>query len=229
MSTALHDPADRARYLPTVGFVVALLGLATLALLSLRAPAGVLTGLPDEPTLQSVQAVVSDRLRVDCGELRFHSALLSERGEPDVALAVEIDRALAATTFRNPREPRLRAALASLSLAAGRAERAERLYRQVLDVVPRYGEARLGLGMALELRADAQGSPSRARGLRLRAISQFAAVPEADPAYEAALFDRALLLRRVGRADEALVWAHAYLRRDARSSWAARLRRELGE
>jgi hypothetical protein len=96
-----------------------------------------------------------------------------------------------------------------------------------LDLAPSYGEARLGLGVTLALRAAAEGDDARARGLRLRAISQFAAVPKADPCYQAALYDRVLLLPGVGQADEARRWAREYLTRDSASAWAVVLRREL--
>jgi tetratricopeptide (TPR) repeat protein len=228
MPDAHHDTAARAARLPALGFLLALIALAALALVALRTPPRILTGLPEEPALTHVHALVHDRLRVDSGELRFQSTLLGERGEANVALAIEAERALTEATLRQPSEPRLLAARASLNLAAQRPEPAERLYRQALGAAPSYGEARLGLGVALALRAAAEGDEARTRGLRLRAISQFAAVPERDPGYPAALYDRALLLLRVGRREEAQGWARAYLERDTVSAWAVQLRRELG-
>ncbi len=220
-------PAARSRPLPALTFLLALLALAGIALAALRTPPRIVTGLPDDPEVARVLALVHDRLRVESAELRFPSALLGELGEADAALAIEAEGRLLATRSRHAHDPRWLAALACLNLAAQRHARAERLYRQALDGASTFGEARLGLGVTLALRAAAEADGERARGLRLRAISQFAAVPERDPVYEAALYDRVWLLVRVGRVDEARHWAQAYLARDPASAWAVVLRREL--
>jgi tetratricopeptide (TPR) repeat protein len=220
-------PAARARPLPALGFLLALLALATLALYALRTAPPIVTGLPEDPDVARTRVLVLDRLRPDSGELRFRSALLGQRGEADVALATAAEAPLLAARRRLPRDPRLLAALACLSLCAQRHARAERFYRQALDLSPTYGEARLGLGVTLALRASVDGDDARQRGLRLRAISQLASVPVGDPCYEAALYDRALLLVRVGRSEEARHWASAYLARDPGSAWAAELTRAL--
>ena len=217
----------RARPLPALTFLMSLLILAAIALVALRTPAKILTGLPEGPEVVGVRTLVHDRLRVESGELRFAPALLGDTGDADVALATEAERSLAPLRLRRPRDPRLLAARASLSLAARRPPQAERLYRQALDLAPTYGEARLGLGTTLALRAATEDDDDRARGLRLRAISQFAAVPKADPGYAVALYDRVLLLERVGRADEARLWANEYFARDPASAWAVALRRAL--
>ena len=50
----------------------------------------------------------------------------------------------------------------------------------------------------------------------LRAIAQFAALDPRDAEYEEALYDRALLLERVGRKAEAARYAREYVARGAR-------------
>ena len=220
-------PAAPGRPLPALTFLLALLALAAIALAVLVRPPRIVTGLPAEPEVERVRALVRERLQVDAGGLRFESALLTELGAPDVGLAVEAERLLFAAHQRSPREPRLLAGLGCLSLAAQRYERAERLYRRALDLAPTYGEARLGLGVTLAMRARAEATEERARGLRLRAISQFAAVPEQDPVYLAALYDRTLLLVQVGRMEEARRREREYVARDSLSLWTVTLRREL--
>lgn len=217
----------RARPLPALGFLLALLVLAALALRALRGAPSIITGLPEDPDVARTRMLVYDRLRPDCGDLRFRSALLGPLGEADVALATAAEVPLLDARRRRPGDPRLLAALACLSLTAQRHARAEQFYRQALDLAPTYGEARLGLGVTLALRAVVDGDDARARGLRLKAISQFASVPEGDPCYEAALYDRVLMLVRVSRSDEARRWASAYLARDPGSAWATELSRKL--
>jgi hypothetical protein len=105
-----------------------------------------------------------------------------------------------------------------------------RIVRQVpIDSVGFNGEAHLGLGVALALTAETLSDLAADRGLRLRAIAQFAAVPENDPVYLAALYDRALLLKRVGRESEAREWARQYRERDATSPWAEALDRAMAK
>lgn len=213
--------------MPALTFLLALLALAAIALAVLFRPPRIVTGLPEGPEVARVRALLHDRLQVDAGGLRFQSSLLSELGAPDVGLAVEAERMLQAARQRSPRDPRLLAASACLDLAALRLDRAERLYRQALDRAPTYGEARLGLAVTLALRADAAGDRGRTRGLRLRAISQLASVPEQDPIYDAALYDRTLLLVRVGRMEEARRRGAEYAQRDSAGVWTVFLRREL--
>jgi tetratricopeptide (TPR) repeat protein len=130
---------------------------------------------------------------------------------------------------RKPRDLRIASAAASLDLARGELERSESRYRVVLDRGPGYGEARLGLGVTLALRGDRAASRKIRRRLLLEAIAQFAAVRERDPVYEAALYNRALLLERVGRREEARRVAREYLALDGTSEWAERMRGELGQ
>ncbi len=223
-----HPPiAARARPLPALGFLLALLALAALALSTLRTPQRIITGLPEGPRVARARAELANKLRVETGELRFQAALLGGEGETDASRAISAQAWLIAAVAHKPYDPRLHAALACLELAARRYSTAERHYRDALELAPTYGEARLGFGVTLALRAASEGDDGRARGLRLRAISQLAAVPEADPCYQAALYDRVLLLLRVGRVDEARRWAREYLTRDSASAWAVVLRREL--
>jgi Flp pilus assembly protein TadD len=224
-----HPPvvAARARALPALGFLLALLALAALALSTLHTPPRIITGLPEGPRVARARAALGNQLRVETGELRFQAALLGDEGKPDASRAISAQASLIAAVAHKPYDPRLHAALACLELAARRYSTAERHYRGALELAPTYGEARLGLGVTLALRAASEGDEGHARGLRLRAISQLAAVPVADPCYDTALYDRALLLLRVGHADEARRWAREYLTRDSASAWAVVLRREL--
>ncbi len=217
----------RPRQLRAFAFLLALLALGAIGVVALRAPHRVVTGVPDDPAFVAVRERVHGRLAVAAGELRFVSSLLGAGGAPDVALATGAGRDLRATRMPWPADPRRLAAIAALDLAAHRYGEAERLYRRATELAPTYGEGRLGLGVTLALRAALEADEERARGLRMRAISQFAAVAAGDPAYEAALYDRALLLARIGRRDEARRRAAEYVARDPGSPWAVTLAREL--
>jgi tetratricopeptide (TPR) repeat protein len=224
-----HPPiaTSRVRPLPALGFLLALLALAALALSTLRPPPRIITGLPEGPLFERMRASLWNRLRVETGGLRLEAALLGDEGETDTALAIAAESTVLAAIGDRPDDPRLHASLAFVELAAQRLTTAQLHYREALDLAPTYGEARLGLGVTLALRAASEADDGRARGLRLRAISQLASVPVADPCYEAALYDRVLLLVRVGRVDEAQRWARTYLARDPWSPWAVMLSREL--
>ncbi|HYM79870.1 MAG TPA: hypothetical protein VEY91_00495 [Candidatus Limnocylindria bacterium] len=194
--------------LPTLGFLAVLFLLAVAAALSIVAPTPILTGLPDDPDAHKARAALAGRSIVHTGSLEFRSALggATEDGTlatADRAAVTTAEASLLRATKRHPRDPRIVNALAHLDLAAGRLDRAERRYRAALDLAPTYGEARLGLGVALALQAETLDDPARYRGLRLQAIAQFAAVPEADPQYPLALGNRVRMLREVGRAREA--------------------------
>ncbi|MBI5711738.1 MAG: hypothetical protein HZC42_15755 [Candidatus Eisenbacteria bacterium] len=82
-------------------------------------------------------------------------------------------------------------------------------------------------GVTLALEAAAEPDPLRQRGLRLEAIAQLAAVRPEDAVYDAALYDRALLLARVGRHDEARRMADEFATREPGSAWAERLRQAV--
>jgi tetratricopeptide (TPR) repeat protein len=198
-------------------------------------------GLPDDPAVRAAQALLKDVPPATSGPLRFRCELVGagaeeppgarsrrELGAAEAARVAMAEQWLLAARRRQPRDIRLRCAVAHLDLAAQRFERAEREYRETLDRAPRYGEARLGLGVTLALAAATGGDRSRARRLRLEAIAQLAAVEADDPSYLPALYDRALLLRQVGRREEAVLWARRYLARDPTGRWAETLVRELG-
>src|SRR5262245_55024706 len=232
MSSDMSSPAGvptpaARRSSPALAFLLALVALGAIAIATLRTPVRIVTGLPDDLVVAKARDELHGRLAVETGGLRFTTALPGDGGTPDVALATEFAEALRAARAPAATDPRRLAALGALDLAANRLEGAERMYREAVDLAPSYGEARLGLGITLALAADAEPDQERARGLRLRAISQCAAVPEADPGYLSALFDRALLLARAGREDEARRWAQAYAARDPGSPWALALEREL--
>jgi len=130
---------------------------------------------------------------------------------------------LASAGARWPHDARLRLALAHLTLAQRTYRDAERAYRAIIDHGDRAPEAHLGLGVALQQQALLDPEPLHSRGLTLQAIAQFAAVRPGDPAFEAALYDRALLLAAVGRGAEARRFAQDYVELDRSSPWAARL------
>ena len=190
-------------------------------------PWGPVTGMPDDPELHRVAGLV--RVVPEAhGELRFQSAFATPAAEASSAEELaEAERILLAARRRHPRDPRVRAAVGCYELAAARLERAERDYRGAIDQSGGYGEARLGLGVALADRAEGAGDEEAARGLRLAAIAQFAAVAERDPAYRPALFNRTLLLLRVGREPEARRWAARYAALDP-GPWSDELADALG-
>jgi tetratricopeptide (TPR) repeat protein len=224
----------RWRALPALAFLVILVALGVVAVMPMLRPPRIVTGLPADPDARAAAELLRDRLRFDAAGLRYRLAVIGDnRQPPPAAPAVEpeVDRAaalLASARRRHPDDARLEAAAASLDLARHDLARAERGYREVLDRASHYGEARLGLGLALALEAAAATGDLEARRFRLEAIAQFAAVDPRDPAFEAALYDRALLLGRVGRRDEARALARDYLAGDGGSRWAAALRGELG-
>ena len=196
-----------------LGFAAMLISLTTVATVSWLSPVRILTGLPDDPDVAAARAVVGDGVVVGSGNLHFASSLgvASSGAEPVTELAVA-DRAqrcaraearLRIAEQRFPNDARIPAALGHLALATDRMEVAERRYRRAIDLAPSYGEARLGLGMALALRAGTTINVSLARALILRAIAQFAAVPDHDPSHGLALANRVVLLRRIGRGAEA--------------------------
>jgi hypothetical protein len=219
-------------------FLLLIAGLGTLALVSLRTPARIVTGLPQDPDVARARDLVHDRIAVSVGGLRFRSELIGEIGRGDLADSTAADRRtpalaalaehhLLAARSRHPLDARLPAALGSLDLARLRFERAERLYREAIDLAPACGEARLGLGVALAVEAEIEGDIERSRGLRMRAMSQLLAVPGGAPEYPAALYDQAILLLRSGTKAEATRRGAEYWRLDSTSEWASRLRREL--
>lgn len=191
------------------------------------------SGLPEDPSVASVIELLGGSIEVDSGDLRFVSTLGEGGGVPDPSdsartrrlteAALRLEQARARHRF----DPRFDCLLGHVAQASDRLELAERRYRAALSLTPRYGEARLGLGVALARQAAGEGDRGSARGLRLQAIAQFAAVDEGDPFYLAALFDRALLLLDVGRIDEARRLADRYTELEPGSVWSGVLRRRF--
>jgi tetratricopeptide (TPR) repeat protein len=219
--------------LPTLlflGFLVMLLLLAGVSLwLRPQHP----VGLPDDAALLTEAGLPDTTLAVLTDGLRFRAAALG--GEPtahtlDAASLSRVERAeraLAHWARRHPTEPRVRAALGALALVRHDYRSAADRYKEACERSPRYAEGRLGWGVALALDAERTPDAWARRARLLRAIAQFAAVDEQQPEHALALWNRASLLDEVGRRDEALTFARAYLALDARSAHADRLRAAL--
>jgi tetratricopeptide (TPR) repeat protein len=212
-------------------FLIVIVSLAAIAIVSLRPPRP-MSGLAADPRVAEARAALHGRIAVPTNGLRFTSALfgepLDEEGErAGAATIAEAARRLETARASHPLDPRVLAAIAALDLARLRLDAAERSYRLALDLASHYPEARLGLGVVLAMRAETEPDAGRAQGLRLRAVSQFAAVPEGAAEYPAALYDRALELDRAGRRSEALRFAADYWRRAADDRWTERLRAAL--
>ncbi len=218
--------------LRVVGFLGLIGGLAVVALMSQIARPQLLTGLPDDADLRAAQDLMRNRTLPVEGSLRWTSALLGEGGTSGAFSTLDRQRAqrageyVASTQKRRAWDARVSSAAAALALVQSDYRGAERGYRAAIDRNAHYGEARLGLGVTLALRARFERGALRPRALLLAAIAQFAAVPARDPARPHALWNRAMLLREVGREDEARRVAAAYLLIDGKSTWADALRRE---
>jgi hypothetical protein len=206
-----------------------MLALAAVALVSVLRPSPRLAGLPDDPDLSAARALLGPRMRADAGELRFRATLLGGEALGHTVTAADAEPLYRAEALmrraaeRHPRDPRLRAAFACLDLLRRDLGPAERRYRWVLDRGRPCAEARLGLGVALAMRAEAEPDGREQRALQLEAIGQLAQVEKDDAEYGIALYDRALLLARVGRRDEARLRAAEYFALDPAGPWSARL------
>lgn len=222
-----------------VSFALVLFALTAIGLVSWlhRPPAP--SGVPGDAEAAAARAIVGDRLEIEAGELRFATSFDQADSEPiDPRLESEPDAARLARLGaaagwlergqrRHWLDPRYSCLLGHLELAADRLERAERRYRAALLLAPRYGEARLGLGVALARRAQAHGDERTSRALALASIAQFAAVEEDALFYSLALFDRTMLLASVGRLGEARTLAERYAALDPGSVWTAQLLRRV--
>ena len=222
------------RVLAIGGFIALMVMLAALAAVSVLVPPRLVTGLPGDADVTAASAILHARLPMRAGTLRFRSTLTGEAppgtvfGAGEARLAERAALLLERARTRHRGDPRLEVALAHLDLARQRYVLAERRYRAVNDRGVDSPEARLGLGVALALQADAERDPLRSRMLRLEALAQFVAVDARDPTLEPALYDRALLLDQVGRRAEALRVMREYAARDSVSPWAGQLKRALG-
>ena len=214
-------------------FVAILAGLLVIAVFTLFAPAPPIVGLPQDPDALAARELVGSLTPVGGSTLRFESALVASdpAARPLTAAdAGRVERArelIERARVRLPGDPRLAVCIAHLDLAGRRYASAEAGYRRTLYFGDHCPDAHLGLGVTLALEAELERDVLRARALDLQAIAQFAAVRERDGPALAALYDRALLLARVGRDEEARRAAGAYYARDPGGPWAGRLRREL--
>lgn len=218
--------------LPAILFLVMLASLGTIAVYSTVARPRTASGLPADADVEAARALLQGRLRSPVPELRFGSTLAGtplpdgeSAGHDRLAAARErLERALE----RRPLDPRVLTALGHVELALHRDAQAESHYRLALEFTPHYGEARLGLGLALAQRSLRTGHALERRRLQLRALAQFTAVRGDDPVAPSALFDRAVMAHMAGRDADAKRLADAYLSRDPSGPWAERLRATLG-
>lgn len=221
------------RALPAIAFMGIIGMLGSVAVMSQVSRPAPVTGVPDDADFRGAAQMVSGLLPQD-GRWRLESALtgdgaIGSHAEPEVAaIARAAEARLRVAATRRPWDPRVWSAVGAANLLQGEWLDAERAYREALDRNSHHAEARLGLGVALAQRAEHGAAPLRPRALELAAIAQLTAVPDDDPLAMSALWNRAMLLRRVGRTAEAEAAAKAYLLRDADSRWSRRLVLELG-
>lgn len=234
-TTAAIERRLNWRAVPLAVFVLLLALLAAIAMVQLRAPHVPLQGLPDTQEIRIARGLAHGRLLETAGPWRFYSSLLGDgamfpttTAETREAARQVGDLLLAAPAWARS-DPRFPSATASLALLGGRHREAERLYRSVADRAPGYGEAQLGVGVALALRASKADSPRYRRSLQLAALAHLLAVAPEDPAYPAALYDRVMLLRAVGRHDDARRSAELYRLNDPSSAWALNLETTTAE
>lgn len=216
------------RGLPVLQFGGILGLLLGIAMWPVFVPPPRVSGVPADPDVETAQRELAGRVEFPSEGLRVVSAIT---GPLAAVPAADLDRRLAEANAlidrARPRlglDPRWQAASGSLDLVRHRYAHAARHYRRAIDVAPHYPEARIGLGVTLALEAQVERNTLVARRRLLQAIAQFAAVSPRDPEYDVALYDRILLLQRVGRADEARGRAAEYLARDGASEWATRVR-----
>lgn len=214
-------------------FLAVLASLLAVAGLSVFMPRTVVEGVPRDPSARAARDLLMNRLMPPCDGLRFRSAFLGELPSdgrphgPDPGVIAQAEALLSRAREAHPLEPRVVAALGHLELARRHLERAAGLYRHAIELRAHCSEARLGLGVALALESERSADAFRRRDLALESLAQFTAVrPESELALDA-LYDRAILLARVGRAAEARRVAERYLALDPDRPWAGRLRAEL--
>ena len=207
-----------------------LLGLLVLALWSWLTPVAHPRGLPDDPDVTAARELLTDGLPLAVPDLMLTTSIAGESrwvapdSLADGRLAAARDR-LARAAGRHPDDVRIDVAIAHLELAARRFDDAIPRYRESLDRFPRYGEARLGLGVALIAHSMLDLDPDRSRARAFEALGQFANIDRGDPAYPAALFDRVVVLSRVGRVREASRLLQSELSANPDGPWAERYRR----
>lgn len=229
------DPSEGAGSLAwsrsaTLSFVGLLLGLLALGLWAWLAPVAHPRGLPDDRDVAAARELMTDGLPLAVPDLILATSVAGESrwippdSLPVGRLAAARDR-LTRAAGRHPDDVRIDVAIAHLELSAMRVDDAIARYRRALDRSPHYGEARLGLGVALTARSLTDGEPERSRSHALEALGQLANVDRGDPAHPAALYDRALLLVRVGRRREAARLLDRELAAQPVSPWSSRFQR----
>jgi hypothetical protein len=222
------------RVLAIAFFIALMVMLAVVAAVSVLVPPRLVAGLPDDADVIAASAILHARLPMRAGALRFRTTLAGEAppgaafGAGEARLVERAALLLERARARHRGDPRLEVALAHLDLASQHHTLAERRYRAVTDRGVDSPEARLGLGVALALQADAEPDLPRARALRLEALAQFVAVDPRDPAHTIALYDRSLLLDQVGRHAEALRVMRQFAASDSAGPWPERLKQALG-
>ncbi|MGH7740831.1 MAG: hypothetical protein ACRENS_02285 [Candidatus Eiseniibacteriota bacterium] len=235
------DPVrPQAPRLPAPVFPAMLAILLVIAITSMFVPTSAVEGLPEDPSARAARDLLLGRVSFTTGDLRFGSVFFGDSLMEDLRRAptpaastaefARLDRAralLGRAREAHPFEPRVVAALGHLELAERRLARAEALYRRAIDLRSYCTEARLGLGVALSLEADATADLFERRALRLRALAQFLAIGPGSERAREALYDRALLEERVGRHRDALESAREYFQREPDGAWADRLRLAL--
>lgn len=219
--------------LSIVMFGLSMVLLASIAGWALLAPPRIVTGLPADDAARAAQALLGSEPIVGSGHLRFQSALTGESApgftltRAQAVAAARAESLLNGVVARHRLDARGYAALGHLDLARRLLERAIPRYQRSIELSPHFGEARVGLAVALALKADATGDPLVRRSLRLQALAQCIAVDAPDPAHEAALYDQAWLSADVGRMTGARRAAERYWAIDPSSAWAERLRARI--
>src|SRR5580765_7189380 len=173
-------PAGRSASLaPTAWFVAMITTLLAMALWGWWAPITHPRGMPDDPEVAAARATLAGELPIPGRGLVLVSAFAGEspQSAPESLPLPRLSAAhghLLAARARHPGDLRLTTTMAHLELASGRFEKAERDYRALLGHAPHHGEARLGLGIALAMRADwsdPNGMTEPERGLALEALA----------------------------------------------------------
>lgn len=207
------------RAMPALMFLCILALLLAVAFWPSVFPPKRMAGLPDDPDVFAAANQLRAHVVLPATELRFESALTGD-AVPGMRAAADADARLAQAAAlldqahaRFSQDVRMHVARAALDLVRHRYRDAEQRYRDAVDRYSNYPEARLGLGVTLALAGELERNPLAQRQRFLRAIAQFAAVTPRDAEYEEALFDRAILLERVGRREEAARFAREYVAR----------------
>ncbi|MFN8588479.1 MAG: hypothetical protein U0704_11855 [Candidatus Eisenbacteria bacterium] len=204
----------------TIAFIAILLVMTAMGVVSLTMKPRHPEGLGDDALAASVAARPTPA-RTTLNGLRWSAAVLGgDVGDgpadpPFSRYAATVREAAERAHAKHARDPRPLAALAALDVVAHDYARAAQRYRRACEAAPRYGEGRLGAGVALVLEADRTPEPWQSRALRLQAIAEFAMVDSMLPEYPHALYDRTLALRDVDRHADAAFFARRYLARES--------------